>query len=81
MANMADNELSDRLLDLLSLILNGEHYKPLGAPPLLLRGDAAASIKDFNTSEVSFQRHFEDILTFLSYPPLTRLLEVKRVPS
>ncbi|KAI0924480.1 hypothetical protein AcW2_005356 [Taiwanofungus camphoratus] len=55
--------IQDRLLDLLSLILNGEHYKPLGAPPLLLRGDAAASIKDFNTSEATGSQKSPELIT------------------
>ncbi|OSX64010.1 hypothetical protein POSPLADRAFT_1065405 [Postia placenta MAD-698-R-SB12] len=33
--------IQDRLLDLLSLILSGQHYKPLGAPASLLRADSS----------------------------------------
>lgn len=40
----------DRLLDLLSLILSGQHYKPLGAPASLLRADSS---KDGGAAEVS----------------------------
>ncbi|CCM00588.1 uncharacterized protein FIBRA_02624 [Fibroporia radiculosa] len=35
--------IQDRLLDLLSLILNGQHYKSLGAPSSLLRGESGPS--------------------------------------
>lgn len=36
----------DRLLDSLSIILSGHAYKPLGAPPSLLRGDSATVVKE-----------------------------------
>lgn len=43
--------LTDRLLDLLSLILSGQHYKPLGAPSLG-RNDIAAMTRDLNATQV-----------------------------
>ena len=36
----------DRLLDMLSLILSGQNYRPLGAPSSLLRGDSGAAGKE-----------------------------------
>ncbi|KAI0793741.1 atypical/PIKK/FRAP protein kinase [Fomes fomentarius] len=38
--------IQDRLLDTLSIILSGHAYKPLGAPPSLLRGDSATVAKE-----------------------------------
>ncbi|KAL1687363.1 armadillo-type protein [Schizophyllum commune] len=45
--------IQDRLLDLLSMILSGQPYKPLGAPPALERADASAMSRDINTSQTS----------------------------
>lgn len=43
----------DRLLDLLSTILSGQAYKPLGAPPLFKNDSGGVSLtRDVNTSEV-----------------------------
>lgn len=42
---------SDRLLDLLSVLLSGQHYKPLGAPTSILRTDSGQ--KDAVTADVS----------------------------
>lgn len=42
---------TDRLLDLLSLILSGQQYKPLGAPSLG-RNDIAAMTRDLNATQV-----------------------------
>lgn len=44
---------SDRLLDLLSLILCGQLYKPLGAPPSLTRGDISTITRDLSATQVS----------------------------
>ncbi|PCH36202.1 atypical/PIKK/FRAP protein kinase [Wolfiporia cocos MD-104 SS10] len=44
--------IQDRLLDMLSMILSGQHYKPLGAPSSILRSDQAPLLKDINASEV-----------------------------
>lgn len=41
----------DRLLDLLSMLLNGQHYKPLGAPTSILRSDSGSM--DVITADVS----------------------------
>ena len=40
--------IQSRLLDLLSTILSGQAYKPLGAPPLL-RGEAPVLTRDIST--------------------------------
>ncbi|PSR71034.1 hypothetical protein PHLCEN_2v13082 [Hermanssonia centrifuga] len=42
--------IQDRLLDLLSILLSGQPYKPLGAPPLL-RGEAPSMARDHNAAE------------------------------
>jgi FKBP12-rapamycin complex-associated protein len=44
---------SDRLLDLLSILLSGQPYKPLGAPPSLVRGDMTAMSRDLGATQVS----------------------------
>lgn len=41
----------DRLLDLLSVILGGQPYKPLGAPSSL--GEMTTMTRDLNTAQVS----------------------------
>ena len=43
---------SARLLDLLSFILSGQPYKPLGAPPSLVRGDSSTISRDYNATQV-----------------------------
>lgn len=45
--------IQDRLLDLLSIILSGQPYKPLGAPPSLGRPDVAAMTRDMNVSQAA----------------------------
>ena len=35
------------------MILSGQPYKPLGAPPALERADASAMSRDINTSQAS----------------------------
>ncbi|TFY65865.1 hypothetical protein EVG20_g5221 [Dentipellis fragilis] len=42
--------IQDRLLDLLSMILSGQPYKPLGAPPTLGRDNVSAVSRDLATS-------------------------------
>ncbi|KAI0046207.1 atypical/PIKK/FRAP protein kinase [Auriscalpium vulgare] len=42
--------IQDRLLDLLSVILSGQPYKPLGAPPSLVRDNVSSMSRDMNTS-------------------------------
>jgi FKBP12-rapamycin complex-associated protein len=44
--------IQDRLLDLLSMILTGQPYKVIGAPPTLVRGDVAAYTRDFGATKV-----------------------------
>ncbi|KDQ61375.1 hypothetical protein JAAARDRAFT_66505 [Jaapia argillacea MUCL 33604] len=45
--------IQDRLLDLLSITLSGQPYKPLGAPTSLVRPDIAAIAKDINATQTS----------------------------
>jgi serine/threonine-protein kinase mTOR len=52
---------SDRLLDLLSYILSGQPYKPLGAPQSLGRPDVAAMTRDMNVSQVMFYEHIRKV--------------------
>ncbi|KDQ52943.1 hypothetical protein JAAARDRAFT_61533 [Jaapia argillacea MUCL 33604] len=49
--------IQDRLLDLLSITLSGQPYKPLGAPTSLVRPDIAAIAKDINATQVRWVRH------------------------
>jgi len=44
----------DRLLDMLSMILRDKPYKPLGAPPVHMRGSASTISRDHNGSQVVF---------------------------
>ncbi|KIK95251.1 hypothetical protein PAXRUDRAFT_33077 [Paxillus rubicundulus Ve08.2h10] len=44
--------IQDRLLDLLSMILTGQQYKVIGAPPTLVRGDVTAYTRDFSATKV-----------------------------
>jgi len=53
MENILNLLFSDRLLDLLSNILSGQPYKPLGAPPTLARSDMVAINRDLNPTQVS----------------------------
>jgi FKBP12-rapamycin complex-associated protein len=53
MDNILKLSFSDRLLDLLSNILSGQPYKPLGAPPTLARNDMVAINRDLNPTQVS----------------------------
>lgn len=43
--------VQDRLLDLLSMILIGQPYKVIGAPPSLVRGDVAAYPRDMSATK------------------------------
>jgi len=47
------NTISDRLLDLLSMILCGQPYKAIGAPSSLVRSDVSAYTRDLSSSQVS----------------------------
>jgi serine/threonine-protein kinase mTOR len=47
-----DTAYLDRLLDLLSNLLSGQPYKPLGAPPNVGRSDVTAINRDLNSSQV-----------------------------
>ena len=42
----------DRLLDLLSVLLSGQPYKPLGAPASIVRGDSTSTTRDHNAGQV-----------------------------
>lgn len=44
--------IQDRLLDLLSHILSGQPYKPLGAPPNLARNEMSVINRDLNPTQV-----------------------------
>ncbi|OCH96265.1 FAT-domain-containing protein [Obba rivulosa] len=55
--------IQDRLLDLLSHILIGRPYKPLGAPPSLLRGESATSTRDFTNGEVPGSQKSPELMT------------------
>ncbi|KAF8966334.1 atypical/PIKK/FRAP protein kinase [Flammula alnicola] len=44
--------IQDRLLDLLSVILSGQPYKPLGAPPSLGRSEMTVINRDLNPTQV-----------------------------
>lgn len=46
------NTYSDRLLDLLSMILCGQPYKAIGAPSSLVRTDVSAFTRDLSSSQV-----------------------------
>jgi hypothetical protein len=48
--------ITERLLTLLSTILSGQPYKPLGAPATLLRGEPPAMIRDNSIPEVEPMR-------------------------
>jgi FKBP12-rapamycin complex-associated protein len=41
----------DRLLDMLSTILSGQPYRPLGSPPSVVRGDVSIIARDINASQ------------------------------
>ncbi|KAI0272361.1 atypical/PIKK/FRAP protein kinase [Gloeopeniophorella convolvens] len=43
--------IQDRLLDMLSMILSDKPYKPLGAPPVLMRENVSIISRDFSTSQ------------------------------
>ncbi|KAH9990569.1 FAT-domain-containing protein [Russula vinacea] len=43
--------IQDRLLDMLSMILSDSPYKPLGAPPVLMRGNVSTISRDLNASQ------------------------------
>ena len=45
----------DRLLNLLSVILGGQKYKPLGAPSTM-RSDSAPMTREFSNNEVGYPR-------------------------
>ena len=69
-------KIQERLLELLSSILGGQAYKPLGAPPLL-GGEAPVPVRDVNA---------EVCRAMLSDPPCAdasafRLTQARKAPS
>jgi len=48
--------IQDRLLDLLSLILSGQSYKPLGVPPSLVRGDSSNMSREYAANQTSTEK-------------------------
>ena len=44
----------DRLLDLLSVLLSGQPYKPLGAPASIVRGGDSSANRDHNANQVFY---------------------------
>ncbi|KAH9940814.1 atypical/PIKK/FRAP protein kinase [Epithele typhae] len=55
--------IQDRLLDLLSMILSGHSYKPLGAPSSLLRSESATANKEAMPMEVANSIRGPEVLT------------------
>ena len=53
----------DRLLDALSIILSGHSYKPLGAPPSILRADSGTASKEPVPPEVANAVKGPELLT------------------
>lgn len=51
-ANILSRVILDRLLDMISVILSGQGYKPLGAPPSLLRSESGGPVRDLTAPEV-----------------------------
>lgn len=45
------NVFIDRLLDLLSVILSGQQYKPLGAPATLAQGNITSLTRDISATQ------------------------------
>ncbi|EIN09563.1 FAT-domain-containing protein [Punctularia strigosozonata HHB-11173 SS5] len=43
--------IQERLLDMLSLILSGQPYKPLGAPSSFVRGEISSLVKEYNIGQ------------------------------
>ncbi|KAG2738364.1 hypothetical protein P692DRAFT_20758841, partial [Suillus brevipes Sb2] len=61
--------IQDRLLDLLSMILCGQPYKAIGAPPSLVRSDVSAFTRDLSSSQVSHLTCLPELIT-LALPTL-----------
>ncbi|KAH9004515.1 atypical/PIKK/FRAP protein kinase [Lactarius hatsudake] len=55
--------IQDRLLDMLSMILSDKPYKPLGAPPALMRGNVSTISRDLNTSQSAGTTKSPELIT------------------
>ncbi|KAE9399554.1 phosphatidylinositol 3-kinase [Gymnopus androsaceus JB14] len=55
--------IQDRLLELLCVILSGQPYKPLGAPPSLGRNEVTTISRDLNVSQVSGNGKDSEVIT------------------
>ncbi|KAF9482580.1 atypical/PIKK/FRAP protein kinase [Pholiota conissans] len=55
--------IQDRLLDLLSNILNGQPYKPLGAPPSLARNELPTLNRDLNPTQINGVEKNPELIT------------------
>ncbi|KAF5387292.1 hypothetical protein D9757_005800 [Collybiopsis confluens] len=55
--------IQDRLLELLCVILSGQSYKPLGAPPSLAGHQATTISRDLNVSQVSGNGKDPELIT------------------
>ncbi|KAF8892145.1 phosphatidylinositol 3-kinase [Infundibulicybe gibba] len=53
----------DRLLDLLSVILSGQPYKPLGAPNSLSRNDVGPMNREVNTTQLATNETNPELIT------------------
>ncbi|KAG2355693.1 atypical PIKK FRAP protein kinase [Suillus spraguei] len=55
--------IQDRLLDLLSMILCGQPYKAIGAPPSLVRSDVSAFTRDLSSSQTTRSGKSSELVT------------------
>ncbi|KAN0137000.1 atypical/PIKK/FRAP protein kinase [Lactarius tabidus] len=55
--------IQDRLLDMLSMILSDKPYKPLGAPPALIRGNVSTISRDLNPSQNAGTTKSPEVIT------------------
>ncbi|KAH7890784.1 phosphatidylinositol 3-kinase [Phlebopus sp. FC_14] len=55
--------IQDRLLDLLSVILSGQPYKAIGAPPSLVRTDIPAYTREFSASQAAKNGRNPELIT------------------
>ncbi|KAE9388869.1 hypothetical protein BT96DRAFT_786743, partial [Gymnopus androsaceus JB14] len=61
--------IQDRLLELLCVILSGQPYKPLGAPPSLGRNKVTTISRDLNVSQVSGNGKDSGVITLALKTP------------
>ncbi|KAF9647181.1 atypical/PIKK/FRAP protein kinase [Thelephora ganbajun] len=55
--------IQDRLLDLLSVLLSGQPYKPLGAPASIVRADNSSASRDYNANQAPAVEKTPELLT------------------